>query len=151
MTKYFIGAVGSLLGMLAGAWLMLAPTALAYQPDGAGWVDATKVDFWSGAGLILLSVAGLIMFIFSLIEELRNMGVIERKEKEESQQEEEAPEAVEAEEPASQQTDVEQVLLPLVNAMLKDMQDQQQRREGEAASQNNNSGNLREDPERSAR
>ena len=149
MTKYFIGAVGSLLGILAGAWLMLAPTALAYQPDGAGWVDATKVDFWSGAGLILLSVAGLIMFIFSLVEELRNMGVIERKEKEETEQEE-APEAAEAEEPASQQTDVEQVLLPLVNAMLKDMQDQQ-RREGEAASQNNNSGNLREDPERSAR
>jgi hypothetical protein len=31
MAKYVIGAVGALLGVLAGAWLMLAPFALAYQ------------------------------------------------------------------------------------------------------------------------
>ena len=147
MTKYFIGAIGSLLGIVAGAWLMLAPTALAYQPDGAGWVDATKVDFWSGIGLILLSVVGLVMFILALAAELKSRGIIESKEEQGPQEEE--PEA--AEEPASQQTDVEQVLLPLVNAMLKDMQDQQQRREGESSSQNNGSGSLQEDPERSSR
>lgn len=144
MTKYFIGAVGSLLGIVAGAWLMLAPTALAYQPDGADWINATYTDFWSGIGLIVLSVIGLVMFILGLVADLKNRGIIESKE-EEPQQEEE-PEA--AEEEASQQTDVEQVLLPLVNAMLRDMQDQQQRRDGEPVSQNNNSVSRQADPER---
>ncbi len=147
MTKYFIGAVGSLLGIVAGAWLMLAPTALAYQPDGANWINATYTDFWSGVGLIVLSVIGLVMFILGLVADLKNRGIIESKEEQESQ--EEAPEA--AAEEASQQTDVEQVLLPLVNAMLKDMQDQQQRRDGKSVSQNNNSGSLQGDPERRAR
>ncbi len=144
MTKYFIGAVGSLLGIVAGAWLMLAPTALAYQPDGADWINATYTDFWSGIGLIVLSVIGLVMFILGLVADLKNRGIIESKE-EEPQQEEE-PEA--AEEEASQQTDVEQVLLPLVNAMLRDMQDQQQRRDGEPVSQNNNFVSRQADPER---
>ena len=145
MTKYFIGAVGSLLGIVAGAWLILAPTALAYQPDGADWVNATYTDFWSGVGLIVLSVVGLVMFILGLVADLKNRGIIESKEEQEPQQEEE-PEA--AEEESSQQTDVEQVLLPLVNAMLKDMEDQQQRRDGEPVSQNNNSVSRQADPER---
>jgi hypothetical protein len=35
MVKYVIGATGALLGALVGAWLMLAPFALAYQGSGA--------------------------------------------------------------------------------------------------------------------
>ena len=41
MTKYVIGATGALFAVLIGAWLMLAPFALAYQGSGADWADAT--------------------------------------------------------------------------------------------------------------
>ena len=71
MVKYVIGATGALLGALAGAWLMLAPFALAYQNSGANWADPTFVDFWTGLPLLVVSVAGLILYVSGLVEELR--------------------------------------------------------------------------------
>jgi hypothetical protein len=60
MAKYVIGATGALLGALVGAWLMLAPFALAYQGSGADWADPTYVDFWTGLPLTVISIVGLI-------------------------------------------------------------------------------------------
>ena len=121
MTKYFIGAMGALLGVLAGAWLMLAPFALAYQNSGADWADPTFVDFWTGLPLLIVSVVGVILYVSGLVEELRRRGIMRRPYAEPAGQ----PQApVEASDNASgTENNMEQVLLPLVTAMLKDMQE----------------------------
>ncbi|MBA2346402.1 MAG: hypothetical protein H0V83_15190, partial [Rubrobacter sp.] len=76
MTKYFIGAVGALIGVLAGAWLMLAPFALAYQPSGADWADPTYTDFWTGLPLLIVSLVGLVVYAAGLVGEMRERGII---------------------------------------------------------------------------
>jgi len=123
MAKYVIGAIGALLGALVGMWLMLAPFALAYQGSGADWADPTYVDFWTGLLLLVISVAGLLLYVSGLVEELRRRGIVRR------------PYAAPAEQPqapgspqgnaSGSENNMEQVLLPLVTAMLKDMQERE--------------------------
>jgi hypothetical protein len=97
MTKYIIGMVGSFGTLLAGAWLMLAPFALGYQPSGAAWVNATVTDFWTGVILLVISLVGLLLYGLGLTAELRRLG---------------------------NQANMEQVLQTLAAALLKDMQEQ---------------------------
>src|SRR5215218_5817565 len=78
MAKYVIGATGALLGALVGAWLMLAPFALAYQNSGADWADPTFVDFWAGLPVLIVSVVGLVLYVSGLVEELRRRGIMRR-------------------------------------------------------------------------
>jgi hypothetical protein len=119
MTKYVIGAAGALLGALAGLWLMLAPFALAYQGSGADWADPTYVDFWTGLPLLVVSVVGSILYISGLVEELRRRGIVRRPYAASAEQPQGSPQA----NASSQENNMEQVLLPLVTAMLKDMQE----------------------------
>jgi hypothetical protein len=118
MAKYVIGATGALLGTLVGAWLMLAPFALAYQGSGADWADPTYVDFWTGLPLAVISVVGLILYISGLVEELRRRGIMSRPYSAPAGQVPAAPA-----EATGSENNLEQVLLPLVTAMLKDMQE----------------------------
>jgi hypothetical protein len=128
MAKYVIGAIGALLGALAGVWLMLAPFALAYQGSGADWADPTYVDFWTGLPLLVVSVAGSILYVSGLVEELRRRGIMRR------------PYAAPAGQPqapglpqgnaSGAENNMEEVLLPLVTAMLKDMQERDRERDG---------------------
>jgi hypothetical protein len=124
MIKYVIGATGALLGALVGAWLMLAPFALAYQGSGAGWADPTYVDFWTGLPLAVIFVVGLILYISGLIEELRRRGIMRRPYA--------APAGPVPGTPAADasENNMEQVLLPLVTAMLKDMQERDRAHQG---------------------
>ena len=117
MTKYVIGAFGALLGALGGAWLMLAPFALAYQPSGADWTDPTYTDFWTGLPLLVISLIGLVAYALGLVGELRRREIIERRAE---------PQAAGV--PSGSQDNMEQVLLPLLTAMLKDMQDRERER-----------------------
>ena len=119
MTKYVTGAAGALLGALAGLWLMLAPFALAYQGSGADWADPTYVDFWTGLPLLVVSVVGSILYISGLVEELRRRGIVRRPYAAPAEQPQGSPQA----NASSQENNIEQVLLPLVTAMLKDMQE----------------------------
>ncbi len=75
IAKYFVGIGVSLLGLLAGAWLMAAPFALGFQVDG-DWIKATKIDFWTGIGVAVLALLGLLLFIGSLRGELKAAGII---------------------------------------------------------------------------
>ena len=121
MVKYVIGAVGALLGALVGAWLMLAPFALAYQGSGADWADPTYVDFWTGLPLLVVSVVGLILYVSGLVEELRRRGIMRRPYAEPAGQQQ-APGAP-PDNASGSDNNMEQILLPLVAAMLKDMQE----------------------------
>lgn len=125
MTKYFIGIIGAFIGALAGAWLMAAPTILAYQPEGADWTIPSYTDFWTGLALVVVSVVGLISYFLGLVEELYGRGIIEPR----------SPWVYQR--PSSQSTSqsgdisIEQALAPLLAEMLRDMQEQR-RSGGEA-------------------
>jgi hypothetical protein len=127
MVKYVIGAVGALLGALVGAWLMLAPFALAYQNSGANWADPTYVDFWTGLPLLVVSVVGLGLYVAGLVEELRRRGIMRRPYSAPAEQPQ-APGAPEGNAQGSE-NNTEQILLPLVTAMLKDMQERDRSRD----------------------
>ena len=127
MVKYVIGATGALLGALAGAWLMLAPFALAYQNSGANWADPTFVDFWTGLPLLVVSVAGLILYVSGLVEELRRRGIMRRPYAELAAQPQAPGEP--SDNASGSENNMEQVLLPLVTAMLKDMQERDRGRD----------------------
>jgi hypothetical protein len=151
--KYLIGMAGALGGMLVGAWLILAPFALAYQPSGAEWVDPTYVDFWSGLAILVISLFGLVMYVVGLTGELRRRGIIEAREAPEAQQVQAAGMPATQAGGAGQvgPGDIEQILLPLVTAMLKDMQDQRQREEnGDAPQSGGGSSERRFEPQRRA-
>ena len=130
MSKYVVGATGALLGALIGTWLMLAPFALAYQGSGADWADPTYVDFWTGLPLLVISVAGLILYTSGLVEELRRRGILRRPYAAPSGQPQ-APGSPQ-ENASGSENNLEQVLLPLVTAMLKDMQERDRERDGGA-------------------
>ena len=127
--------VGALAGMLVGGWLILAPFALAYKSSGADWVDPTYVDFWSGLVILVVSLIGLVAYALGLMGELRRRGIIEeRTEMPQVKLTQVASTPVVptgGETPAGSGDNVEQILLPLVTAMLKDMQEDQRRREEE--------------------
>jgi hypothetical protein len=127
MAKYVIGATGALLGALAGVWLMLAPFALGYQGSGADWADPTYVDFWTGLPLLVISLAGSILYISGLVEELRRRGIMRRPYAAPVEQSQ-APGSPPGEASGSE-NNVDQVLLPLVTAMLKDMQERHRERD----------------------
>ena len=148
MTKYLIGMVGALAGMLIGGWLMLAPFALAYQPSGAEWANPTYTDFWSGLAIVVVSLIGLIMCVAGLFGELRRRGIIERRE--------EVPEAQQVQAAGmpvgggaqGSSGEIEQILLPLVTAMLKDMQEQRRREENGGAPRSSEAPDQKPDVER---
>jgi hypothetical protein len=131
LTKYLIGVFGALLGALGGAWLMLAPFALAYQPSGADWADPTYADFWTGLPLVVVSLIGLIAYVLGLVGELRRRGIIERRTEPQAQQIQ-AVGMLAGNAQGDSQVNMEQVLLPLLTAMLKDMQDRERERTGGA-------------------
>ena len=75
--KYYWGMGASLITLLTGGWLILAPFALGYQAHNTGsWTDMTENDVWVGAGVVILSVAGLVFFARALVAALRAGGVV---------------------------------------------------------------------------
>ena len=105
---------------------MLAPFALAYQGSGADWADPTYVDFWTGLPLLVISLAGLILYVSGLVEDLRRRGIMRRPYSAPAEQVSGAP----ADNTSGSENNMEQVLLPLVTAMLKDMQERDRERDG---------------------
>ena len=128
MVKYVIGAVGALLGALAGAWLMLAPFALAYQNSGANWADPTYVDFWTGLPFLVVSLAGVVLYVLGLVEELRGRGIMRRPYVATPAEQPQVPGGP-PDNASGSENNMEQVLLPLVTAMLKDMQERDRGRD----------------------
>ncbi|GAA1490614.1 hypothetical protein [Brachybacterium sacelli] len=76
MTRRFVGAIASLLALMAGLWLTLSPFALGFQPEDADWTDATLTDVWTGLPLALVGLVGLIVFASSLRTHMVQAGYI---------------------------------------------------------------------------
>jgi hypothetical protein len=64
-------ALGGLLAVLAaGAWLIAAPFVVRYQPSGAPWSGAARMDVAVGA---ILAGAGLAGFFVALSGRVREL------------------------------------------------------------------------------
>ncbi|HEX5502337.1 MAG TPA: hypothetical protein VFW96_06915 [Thermomicrobiales bacterium] len=114
--KHFWALGVGLVTLLVGAWLMIAPFALGYQPYGAGWADGTIVDFWFGLGVVLVSLAGLALFALALVGDLRAAGVVRPRPKPQP-----APAAPAAPAAAPPSDDLERTLATLAAALAADL------------------------------
>ena len=84
--KYYWGIGASLIALLAGGWLIVAPFALGYQAGNTGgWTDMTHNDVWVGIGVVILSAAGLAFFARALVAELRSAGVVRARPRRQAQ------------------------------------------------------------------
>lgn len=108
---------GSAAGSLVGLFLMVSPWISGIDNGHGSWSLATKTDFWSGLGIVVVGLAGIMMYRAGLSRELEAAGVVSRR----VQLEEPAP-PVPAAEP-SPMTD--EALLALATSVVNDMHQQQ--------------------------
>ncbi|HKF76692.1 MAG TPA: hypothetical protein VKF59_11165 [Candidatus Dormibacteraeota bacterium] len=71
-----IGLAWSLVTGLAGGWLMLSPWAFAEQQSGSSWTDVTQTAFFTGLGLVVLALLGLVVAVGQAVRLLRTAGMI---------------------------------------------------------------------------
>jgi hypothetical protein len=64
------GLAGLMIIFLTGAWLITAPFALRFQPSGAHWTGAARMDVLVGA---VLAVAAFVGFFVALAGRVREM------------------------------------------------------------------------------
>lgn len=122
--KYIYGMVASLIILLAGGWLILAPFALGYQPYGASWVSQTTNDFVVGICVAVVALISFALFFFSLLGSLRAAGVIAARNRTQATP---AP-AVAPTEPVatSNQSDLDRTLATLAAALAADLNTRRQ-------------------------
>ena len=73
------GAAMSLINLLTGGWLIVAPFALGYQPSSANWTSATSNSFWFGLAIVVVSLAGVQLFAWSVVRQARVAGVLQNQ------------------------------------------------------------------------
>jgi hypothetical protein len=71
-----VGTSWALAMGLAGGWLMLSPWALGEQPSGKDWTSVTRAEFFTGLGLAVLALAGLVLVASQAVRSLREAGVL---------------------------------------------------------------------------
>lgn len=135
MTRRLVGATASCLVLFAGLWLILQPFALGSQPDGAEWTDQTLTDVWSGIGVAVVGLIGVVAFVAALVRNLADRGLISpRPARAESllatATVDAAPEQGDA---AGVSSDVDKLLAPLVAALAHDLERDRDPRDGELA------------------
>jgi hypothetical protein len=65
-----IAMAGLLLTFAAGCWLVAAPFVLRFQPYGAPWTGAAKMDVGVGAALVVAGFAGFFVALAGRVREL---------------------------------------------------------------------------------
>jgi hypothetical protein len=61
---------GLVIVFLAGAWLIAAPFVLRFQPSGAPWTGAARMDVAAGAVLAVAGFAGFFVALCGRVREL---------------------------------------------------------------------------------
>jgi hypothetical protein len=119
---YIAGLAGTSSVTLIGVWLIIAPFAVGYQPDGADWVAATFIGVATGAVLIVLGLAPMIVLAATLRDEARRRGIIPRAVDEVTANDE-VQDDLAADESTDEPADLQAVLAPLAAALLEDLRD----------------------------
>ncbi|TDD50833.1 hypothetical protein E1286_11550 [Nonomuraea terrae] len=117
MIRKFVGAVAAALAVLAGLWLMIAPFALGTQPEDADWTNATQTEFFTGLGVAVVGLVGVIAFVLAIHETLVVRGLVVPKPKAEPEPE---PEPVPVQ-PQASSAELATLLAPLVEALREDL------------------------------
>lgn len=125
MMRRVAGAVASFLATLAGLWLILAPFALGTQPKNADWTHETFTNVWSGIGLGVLGLIGVVGFTTALLQNLRNRGLITPRPAKNQTGSAAAATQSATTEPASAAPsashELDQLIAPLVTALTTDL------------------------------
>ena len=123
--KYICGMVASLAIFLAGAWLILAPFALGYQPYGADWMSQTTNDFVVGICVAVVALVSFGFFFFMLLGSLRAAGVIAARSRSQAgaagYASQAAPAPVTVPTAAAPQSDLDRTLATLAQALAADL------------------------------
>lgn len=122
MGKYYWGIGASLLTLLAGGWLILAPFALGYQAGNSGsWTATTMNDFWVGIGLVIVAAACLMAFALALVGTLRSAGVVAVRPHQRRHQVVPAPAPASAAPTLADRPDLDQAMVALTAALEADL------------------------------
>ena len=62
-----VHAAIALVFMAIGVWIIIAPTAVGFQPKGAAWVEASVNDVIVGSALVVSSLGLLVAQITATI------------------------------------------------------------------------------------
>jgi len=73
--RLILGLGWSLVAGLTGGWLVLAPWALGLQ-GGGDWTTVTKSELGAGLGLLVLSLAGVVIVAAQAVRMLREAGAL---------------------------------------------------------------------------
>jgi hypothetical protein len=95
---------------------MIAPFALGTQPENADWTDPTVTDFYTGLGIALVALCGLVAFAAAIREDLVARGLVTVRERMRPEPE---PEPVAA--PQASSSELAALLAPLVEALREDL------------------------------
>ena len=115
--KYIWGMVASLIILLAGGWLILAPFALSYQPANADWTSQTVNDFVIGIAVAVVALIGFILFFYTLLGSLRAGGVLAARTRPVEQATVPSP----VPQASATQSDLDRTLATLAAALASDM------------------------------
>lgn len=128
---YLAGLAGAAAVALTGVWLVVAPFAVGYQPDGADWVDATIIGVATGAGLIVLGLVTGIVLATALRAEARRHGLLPASDLEAAPTDPlvDGSGDQDTDDPAAGPADLESVLAPLAAALLEDLRNGHDERE----------------------
>ena len=125
-SPFITGLAGGLTVALIGAWLAVAPFAAGYQPDGADWVDATRVAVATGGLLIALGVAAATVIGLALRDEMRRRGLAPEPSAPEERDDPDELDDAWPQAPADP-AELQQLLAPLATALLEDLRNGHER------------------------
>ena len=78
VVRIVLGTAWALITGFGGGWLMLSPWALGEQPSG-NWTSVTQTEFFTGLGLVVLSLLGLALVVVQALQGLRQAGVMKSR------------------------------------------------------------------------
>ncbi|MEQ4720237.1 hypothetical protein [Nonomuraea sp. B19D2] len=129
MIRKFVGTVAAALAVLAGLWLMIAPFALGTQPENADWTNATRSEFFTGLGVVVVGLIGAICFVAAIYAELVARGLVVVRQRRPEPEPEPVPAA-----PQASSAELASLLAPLVEALREDLNNSgEHRRNGKAS------------------
>jgi hypothetical protein len=129
---YVAGLAGAAAVALTGIWLIVAPFAVGYQPDGAEWVDATIIGVVTGAALVVLGLVTGIVLATALRAEARRHGLLPTTSPADAPMDSDPDEPSDPDDAdafVAGPADLESVLAPLAAALLEDLRNGHEERE----------------------
>jgi hypothetical protein len=119
--RTILGASWSLAVGLAGGWLMLSPWALGEQASGS-WTPVTQTEFFTGLGLVVLSLLGLVLVALQALQGLRQAGVIAGRPSAPAGSRQEARDGAAARASEASSEEFESALVGLAQALTRELQ-----------------------------